>query len=120
VGRLTGIDTMLLDLDGTLYVGSQVVPGTPEAVRWLRAQGLTVCWPAAGPGRASGPPVWSPIPSYRATYDELAADIGGGHAVAAATVLVRSGKGGRPSQAPEAEPDAKVDSIADLPGLLQG
>jgi hypothetical protein len=114
VGRLTGIDTMLLDLDGTLDVGSQVVPATPEAVRWLRAQGLTVrfttttdsipsrarrppgparlpglrgraghpiaiaaqlfaaapaaralavaptgcasCWPAAGPGRASGPP----------------------------------------------------------------
>jgi ribonucleotide monophosphatase NagD (HAD superfamily) len=44
VGRLTGIDTvlLLLDLDGTLYVGSQVVPGAPEAVRWLRAQGLTV------------------------------------------------------------------------------
>jgi HAD superfamily hydrolase (TIGR01458 family) len=42
VGRLTGIDTVLLDLDGTLYVGSQVVPGTPEAVRWLRDQGLTV------------------------------------------------------------------------------
>ena len=42
MGRLTGIDTVLLDLDGTLYVGSQVVPGAPEAVRWLRAQGLTV------------------------------------------------------------------------------
>src|SRR4029453_3411552 len=42
VGRLTGIDTVLLDLDGTLYVGSRVVPGAPEAVRWLRAQGLTV------------------------------------------------------------------------------
>jgi hypothetical protein len=36
VGRLTGIETVLLDLDGTLYVGSQVVPGAPEAVRWLR------------------------------------------------------------------------------------
>ena len=33
---------MLLDLDGTLYVGSQVVPGAPEAVRWLRDQGLAV------------------------------------------------------------------------------
>jgi ribonucleotide monophosphatase NagD (HAD superfamily) len=42
VGRLTGIQTVLLDLDGTLYVGSQVVPGAPEAVRWLRDQGLTV------------------------------------------------------------------------------
>jgi len=42
VGRLTGIDTVLLDLGGTLYVGSQVVPGAPETVRWLRAQGLTV------------------------------------------------------------------------------
>ena len=29
--RLTGIETVLLDLDGTLYVGSQVVPGAPEA-----------------------------------------------------------------------------------------
>jgi ribonucleotide monophosphatase NagD (HAD superfamily) len=42
VGRLTGIETVLLDLDGTLYVGSQVVPGASEAVRWLRDQGLTV------------------------------------------------------------------------------
>jgi ribonucleotide monophosphatase NagD (HAD superfamily) len=42
VGRLSGIRTVLLDLDGTLYVGSQVVAGAPEAVRWLRAQGLTV------------------------------------------------------------------------------
>jgi len=52
--------------------------------------------------------------------DDLAADIGGGHAVGAATVLVRSGKGDQPSQAPGAEPDAVVDSVADLPGLLQG
>ena len=36
MGRLTDIDTVLPDLDGTLYVGSQVVPGAPEAVRWLR------------------------------------------------------------------------------------
>jgi ribonucleotide monophosphatase NagD (HAD superfamily) len=42
VGRLTGIDTVLLDLDGTLYEGSQVVPGAPEVVRWLRDQGLTL------------------------------------------------------------------------------
>ena len=42
MGRLERIETVLLDLDGTLYVGSQVVPGAPEAVRWLRAQGLAV------------------------------------------------------------------------------
>ena len=42
VGRLTGIETVLLDLDGTLYAGSQVVPGAPEVVRWLRDQGLAV------------------------------------------------------------------------------
>jgi glycerol 3-phosphatase-2 len=68
VERLTGIDTVLLDLDGTLYVGSQVVPGASEAVRWLRAQGLTVRFttntdsipparlPTASPGSASRPP----------------------------------------------------------------
>jgi ribonucleotide monophosphatase NagD (HAD superfamily) len=33
--------------------------------------------------------------------DDLAADIGGGRAVGAATVLVRSGKGDRPSRAPK-------------------
>jgi Haloacid dehalogenase-like hydrolase len=42
VGWLNGTETVLLDLDGTLYVGSRVVPGAPEAVRWLREQGLTV------------------------------------------------------------------------------
>jgi HAD superfamily hydrolase (TIGR01458 family) len=258
VGRLTGIDTVLLDLDGTLYVGSQVVPGAPEAVRWLCDQGLTVRFttntdsipPAALADRlarrgfpASEEELVTPIavagrlfastdqarvlavaadgvrqllagclagpgerathvlvadPSYGATYDDLdaafralrtgaelvatqvnriavrddgehldtggwvrlleyatgqtarvlgkpapefftapldalgrgpqsalvvgddlAADIGGGHAVGAATVLVRSGKGDRPQPGPQVEPDAVVDSVADLPGLLQ-
>jgi HAD superfamily hydrolase (TIGR01458 family) len=259
VGRLTGIDTVLLDLDGTLYVGSQVVPGASEAVRWLRAQGLTVRFttntdsiPPAGLAErlarlgfpASEDELVTPIavaaqlfastdearvlavaadgvrqllarhlagphesathvlvadPSYGATYDDLdaafralragaelvatqvnriavrddgehldtggwvrlleyatgqtarvlgkpspefftaplnalgrgaqsalvvgddlAADIGGGHAVGAATVLVRSGKGDRPQPDAGADPDAVVDSVADLPGLLQG
>jgi HAD superfamily hydrolase (TIGR01458 family) len=258
VGRLTGIDTVLLDLDGTLYVGSQVVPGAPEAVRWLRDQGLTVRFctntdsipPAALADRlaqrgfpASEDELVTPVavaaqlfastdearvlavaadgvrqllvsclvgpdapathvlvadPSYGATYDDLdaafralragaelvatqanriavrddgehldtggwvrlleyatgssarvlgkpspefftapldalgrgaqsalvvgddlAADIGGGQAVGAATVLVRSGKGDRPQPGAEAKPDAVVDSVADLPGLLQ-
>jgi ribonucleotide monophosphatase NagD (HAD superfamily) len=52
--------------------------------------------------------------------DDLAADIGGGHAVGAATVLVRSGKGDRPQPGAQAEPDAVIDSVADLPGLLRG
>jgi HAD superfamily hydrolase (TIGR01458 family) len=259
VGRLTGIDTVLLDLDGTLYVGSQVVAGAPEAVRWLRGQGLTVrfCtntdsvaptgladrlarlgFPAAEDELVTPVAVAARLfasaprarvlavaadgvrqllarflarmgerashalvadPSYGATYedldtafrtlragaelvatqvnrvavrddgehldtggwvrlleyatgetarvlgkpspefftaplealgrgaqsalvvgDDLAADIGGGHAVGAATVLVRSGKGDRPQPGAGAEPDAVVDSVADLPGLLQG
>ena len=259
MGRLTGIETVLLDLDGTLYVGSQVVPGAPEAVRWLRDQGLTVRFttntdsitptaladrltrlgfPAteeelvtpvavaarrfasasearvlavaadgvrqllagclAGPGdRVTH--VLVADPSYGATYDDLdaafralragaelvatqvnrvavrddgehldtggwvrlleyatgssarvlgkpspefftapldalgrgaqsalvvgddlAADIGGGHAVGAATVLVRSGKGDRPQPGADDEPDAVIDSVAGLPGLLRG
>jgi HAD superfamily hydrolase (TIGR01458 family) len=257
VGRLTGIETVLLDLDGTLYVGSQVVPGAPEAVRWLRDQGLTVRFttntdsvtPAAladrlerfgfqtsedelvtpvaaaarlvasvpgvrvlavaadgvrqllagflvGPGEPATH-VLVADPSYGATYDDLdaafralragaelvatqvnriarrddgehldtggwvqmleyatgesarvlgkpspefftaplaalgrgpdtalvvgddlAADIGGGRAVGAATVLVRSGKGDRRPSAGTG-PDAVVDSVADLPGLLR-
>jgi len=213
VGRLTGIDTvLLLDLDGTLYVGSQVVPGAPETVRWLRAQGLTVRFttntdsisPTALADRLAGPGerathVLVADPGHGATYDDLdaafralrseaqlvttqvnriarrddgehldtggwvrllehatgqtarvlgkpspefltappnalgrgaqsalvvgddlAADIGGGHAVGAATVLVRSGKGDRPKPGADAELDAVVDSVADLPGLLQG
>jgi HAD superfamily hydrolase (TIGR01458 family) len=258
LGRLSGIETVLLDLDGTLYVGSQIVPGAPEAVQWLRDQGLTVRFctntdsipPAAladrlarrgfqtsadelvtpvavaarllgsdpearvlavaadgvrqllagslaGPGEPASH-VLVADPSYGATYDDLdaafralragaelvatqvnrvavrddgehldtggwvrlleyatgetarvlgkpspefftaplealgrraqsalavgddlAADIGGGHAVGAATVLVRSGKGDRPQPGAEVEPDAVVDSVADLPGLLQ-
>jgi HAD superfamily hydrolase (TIGR01458 family) len=259
VGRLTGIRTVLLDLDGTLYVGSQVVPGAPEAVRRLRDQGLTVRFttntdslpPAALADRlarlgfpATQDELVTPIavaarlfgsmpgarvlavaadgvrellagwlagpgervthvlvadPSYGATYDDLdaafralrggaelvatqvsrvavrddgehldtggwvrlleyatgqsarvlgkpspefftaplealglgpdtalvvgddlAADVGGGHGVGAATVLVRSGKGDRPQPGAAAEPDAVVDSVADLPGLLRG
>jgi ribonucleotide monophosphatase NagD (HAD superfamily) len=51
--------------------------------------------------------------------DDLAADIGGGQAVGAATVLVRSGKSDRPRSGAEAGPDAVIDSVAELPGLLQ-
>jgi HAD superfamily hydrolase (TIGR01458 family) len=259
VGRLSGIRTVLLDLDGTLYVGSRVVAGAPEAVRWLRDQGLTVRFctntdsiapagladrlarfgleaaedelitPIAVAGRlfasvpqarvlavaadgvrqllarflaGPGEPVTHVLvadPSYGATYDDLdaafralragaelvatqvnqiavrddgehldtggwvrlleyatgqtarvlgkpspefftapldalgrgpdtalvvgddlAADGGGGRAVGAATVLVRTGKGDRPQPGAEAEPDAVVDSVADLPGLLRG
>jgi len=257
VGRLGGVDTVLLDLDGTLYEGSRVVDGAPEAVRRLREHGLTVRFctntdsvtPSeladrlAGRGfqvgeeelvtpgavaarllgsdpearvlvvaadgvlrlladRLAGPdePVTHVLvadPSYGATYDDLdaafravrdgaellatqlnrvavrddgehldtggwgrlleyasgttarvlgkpapevftaplealgrrpdtalvvgddlEADIGGGQAVGAATVLVRTGKG---DQRPDAgaEPNAVVDSIADLPDLLQ-
>ena len=258
MGRLTGIQTVLLDLDGTLYVGSQVVPGAPEAVRWLRDQSVAVRFttntdavtPAALAGRLAqlgfqtseeelvtpilvaarlfasaddarvlavaaagvrqllarflagpGEPVTHVLvadPSYGATYDDLdaafravragaelvatqanriavrddgehldtggwvrlleyatggsarvlgkpspefftapldalgrrpdtalvvgddlAADVGGGQAIGAATVLIRSGKGDHPRSGAEAEPDAVLDSIAELPGLLQ-
>jgi phosphoglycolate phosphatase-like HAD superfamily hydrolase len=34
-------------------------------------------------------------------------------------VLVRSGKGDRPRSGAEAGPDAVLDSVAELPGLLQ-
>ena len=259
MGRLAGVETVLLDLDGTLYEGSRVVPGAPEAVGRLRALGLTLRFctntdsvaPAAlaerlagrgfevgedelvtpvqvaarllaaardarvvavaadgvrallgdlmaGPGQAATH-VLVADPSYGATYDDLdaafravldgaelvasqvnrsarrddgehldtggfvrlleyaaavtarvlgkpspdfftapldalgrgpgtalvvgddlAADIGGGRAVGAATVLVRTGKGDRPQPGAGAEPDAVVDSVADLPGLLQG
>jgi HAD superfamily hydrolase (TIGR01458 family) len=42
VGRLDRVETVLLDLDGTLYVGSKVVDGAPEVVQWLRERGLAV------------------------------------------------------------------------------
>jgi HAD superfamily hydrolase (TIGR01458 family) len=258
MARLTGIETVLLDLDGTMYVGTRVVPGAAETVRWLRDRGLVVRFctntdsvtPAALAGRLArlgfaadegelvtpvqvavrllgsapearvlavaapgvrallgdrlagpGDPVTHVLvadPSYGATYDDLdaafravrdgaellatqvnrvavrddgehldtggwvrlleyatgttarvlgkpspaffttpldalgrgpgtalvvgddlAADIGGGRAVGAATVLVRSGKGGRPQPGAEAEPDAVIDTVADLASLLQ-
>jgi HAD superfamily hydrolase (TIGR01458 family) len=254
--RLERIETVLLDLDGTLYVGSQVVDGAPEAVRWLREQGLAVRFctntdsvpPAALAERLAGrgfpvdeDELVTPVavaarllasepgarvlavaaegvrellgerlagagervthvlvadPSYGAAYDDLdaafravrdgaellatqvnrvavrddgehldtggwvrlleyatgatarvlgkpspefftaplealgrepgtalvvgddlEADIGGGSAVGAATVLVRTGKGD-PAAGAGVEPDAVIDSVADLPDLL--
>jgi HAD-hyrolase-like len=69
---------VLLDLDGTLYVLGRFL------------------------ARPDAPPTHVLVadPSYGATYDDLAADIGGGQAIGAATVLVRSGKGTAPSRAP--------------------
>ena len=51
--------------------------------------------------------------------DDLAADIGGGRSVGAATVMVRCGKWDRPQQGAGAEPEAVVVCVADLPLLLQ-
>jgi HAD superfamily hydrolase (TIGR01458 family) len=255
-GRLERIETALLDLDGTLYVGSRVVEGAPEAVRWLRERGLAVRFctntdsvtpaelaerlesrgfqvtedelvtPVAVAAQLLGSDPQARVlavaadgvrelladrlagagervthvlvadPSYGAGYDDLdaafravrggaelwatqvnrvavrddgehldtggwvrlleyatgatarvlgkpspafftaplealgrgpgtalvvgddlEADIGGGQAVGAATVLVRSGKGDRPPGA-DSEPDAVIDSVADLPDLL--
>jgi len=255
---LDGISTVLLDLDGTLYEGTRVVPGAPEAVRRLRDRGLTLRFttntdsvtPAALAGLLGGlgfevseDELVTPVavaaqlfasaeaarvlavaaepvrrllagalagpeepathvlvadPSYGATYDDLdtafralragaelvatqvnriarrddgehldtggwvrlleyatgqtarvlgkpspaffttplealgrgpetalvvgddlAADVGGGQAIGAATVLVRGGKGDRPQPGAEAEPDAVIDSVADLPGVLR-
>jgi ribonucleotide monophosphatase NagD (HAD superfamily) len=50
--------------------------------------------------------------------DDLEADIGGGSAVGAATVLVRTGKGD-PRPGAGVEPDAVIDSVAGLPDLLR-
>jgi HAD superfamily hydrolase (TIGR01450 family) len=36
VGRLSGIETVLLDLDGTLYAAGAALPGAPEALERLR------------------------------------------------------------------------------------
>ncbi len=36
---MTPFKLLLLDLDGTLYVGDQVIPGAPHALEQLRAQG---------------------------------------------------------------------------------
>jgi hypothetical protein len=96
----------------------------------------SACWAAATGERArasniiafiSELPSWAPSKALGrgpgtavVVGDDLAADIGGGRAVGAATVLVRSGKGDRPQPGADAEPDAAVDSIAGLPGLLQG
>jgi HAD superfamily hydrolase (TIGR01458 family) len=257
-GRLDRVETVLLDLDGTLYVGSRVVEGAPEVVRWLRERGLAVRFctntdsvtPAELAERLGGRgfPVGedelvTPVavaaqllgsdpgvrvlavaaegvrelladrlagkgervthvlvadPSYGASYedldaafqavrggaelwatqvnrvavrddgehldtggwvrlleyatganarvlgkpspefftaplealgrgpgtalvvgDDLEADIGGGRAVGAATVLVRTGKGD-PPPGTDVGPDAVIDSVADLPDLLQG
>ena len=257
MGRLEGIETVLMDLDGTLYVGSRVVDGAPEAVRRLREQGLAVRFctntdsitpaelaerlggrgfpvsedelvtPVAVAARLLGSDPEARVlavaaggvrelltdllagagervthvlvadPSYGAAYgdldaafqavrdgaellatqvnrvavrddgehldtggwvrlleyatgatarvlgkpspefftvplealgrgpgtalvvgDDLEADIGGGSAVGAATVLVRTGKGDPPPGA-GVEPDAVIDSVADLPDLLR-
>ncbi|MFE5568809.1 HAD-IIA family hydrolase [Amycolatopsis japonica] len=39
-----GYDAVLFDLDGTVYHGSKVVPGAPEALRALRDHGTAVRW----------------------------------------------------------------------------
>ena len=53
--------------------------------------------------------------------DDLGTDVAGAQAVGLRAVLVRTGKGagtGEPAGGRPAEPDAVLDSIADLPGLL--
>ncbi|HYT25134.1 MAG TPA: HAD hydrolase-like protein [Actinomycetota bacterium] len=54
--------------------------------------------------------------------DDRAADVGGARTIGARSVLVRTGKGARPPGGGDGdgpEPDAEVDSLADVPGLLR-
>jgi HAD superfamily hydrolase (TIGR01458 family) len=54
-----------------------------------------------------------------AVGDDLGVDVAGAQAVGMRAVLVRTGKGGEPSgPGVDAEPDAVLDSAADLPPLL--
>jgi ribonucleotide monophosphatase NagD (HAD superfamily) len=50
--------------------------------------------------------------------DDLGADVAGAQAVGLRAVLVRTGKGAEPAGGEPAEPDAVLDSVAGLPGLL--
>jgi hypothetical protein len=112
VGRLTGIETVLLDLDGTLYVAARSCPAWPGPAsrppstswsprsRWLsgclRRHRRRGCWPAAWPGRATGSPTcWSPNPGYGATSDELDPAFG---AVRAGAELVATRSTGSPAR----------------------
>lgn len=49
-----GYDGVLLDLDGTVYRGTQVVPGAPEAIAGLRAAGGRVAFVTNNASRSPG------------------------------------------------------------------
>ena len=68
MGHLTGIDTVLLDPDGTPYMSSQVVPGAPRrcggcATRASRCGSPPT--PTRSPGRPRRPPGPARPPGYR-------------------------------------------------------
>lgn len=49
-----GYDAVLFDLDGTVYHGSQVVPGAPEALRAVREHGAAVRFVTNNASKAPG------------------------------------------------------------------
>jgi HAD superfamily hydrolase (TIGR01458 family) len=116
-----GVDTVLLDLDGTLYEGSRLVPGAPEAVAALRAAGLTVRFttntdavpPAAVAERLAGFGIEAE-PGELVTPVAVAARLlaaAGGRALVIASAAVRAelaawlaGPGERPSHVVVADP----------------
>jgi ribonucleotide monophosphatase NagD (HAD superfamily) len=40
-GAINGLEGVLIDLDGVVYVGDAALPGSLEAIERLRASGLT-------------------------------------------------------------------------------
>ncbi|KAG1663605.1 hypothetical protein FOA52_009704 [Chlamydomonas sp. UWO 241] len=64
---LADVDTMLFDCDGVLWKGSMVVPGTPEALRALRAQGKRLLFVTNNASK--------PRSAYAAKFTSLGLDV---------------------------------------------
>ena len=39
---LASVDGLLIDIDGVLALGAEVIPGAPETIRALRARGIAI------------------------------------------------------------------------------
>lgn len=112
---------VVVDLDGTVYLGDEPIPGSARAIERLREPDRVFGKPSEPTIRAVERALGHPPERLLVVGDGPDTDVAMGEAAGFHTAFVLSGRGSRADlAASDAAPDHVLDSLADLPGLLDG
>jgi ribonucleotide monophosphatase NagD (HAD superfamily) len=120
MNRLPKIKGLLFDLDGVLYVGSRVIEGAIEAVEYAGNTKVRIIGkPSLDFFQIALDTMGFQPADVAIVGDDIDADVGGGQQAGLKGILVKTGKYRQSyAEASPVRPDLVIDSIRDLPGML--